>query len=124
MKKTLLSLLFLLSAAGSALAAALPPLPDSVARQLAPRGFYQRHFSLPARPRGIAARRHRRANRARAAFATSTRRGDGRVLNKLWQNPPQTNLGMLFPEGKGPVSGQTWAYIIPNTARWAAAEGR
>jgi uncharacterized membrane-anchored protein len=36
----------------------------------------------------------------------------GRVLNKLWNNPPQTNLGMLFPANYGPVSDGTWAYII------------
>ena len=36
----------------------------------------------------------------------------GRVLNKLWHNPPQTNLGMLFPANYGPVSDGAWAYII------------
>ncbi len=36
----------------------------------------------------------------------------GRVLNKLWHNPPQTNLGMLFPAASGPMSDGAWAYII------------
>ncbi len=36
----------------------------------------------------------------------------GRVINKLWNNPPRTNLGMLFPANYGPVSEGVWAYII------------
>jgi uncharacterized membrane-anchored protein len=36
----------------------------------------------------------------------------GRVLNKLWHNPPQTNLGMLFPADRGPMSDGNWGYII------------
>jgi len=35
-----------------------------------------------------------------------------RVLNKLWHNPPQTTLGMLFPANRGPLSDSSWAYII------------
>jgi len=36
----------------------------------------------------------------------------GYVLNKLWHNPPQENLGMLFPDSLGPLSENNWAYII------------
>ena len=36
----------------------------------------------------------------------------GYVLNKLWKNPPQANLGMLFPDSIGPMSRGNWAYII------------
>jgi len=34
------------------------------------------------------------------------------VMHKLWQNPPQESLGMLFPEDRGPVSDNNWAYLI------------
>jgi uncharacterized membrane-anchored protein len=34
------------------------------------------------------------------------------VMHKLWQNPPQESLGMLFPENLGPVSDDSWAYLI------------
>ena len=36
----------------------------------------------------------------------------GYVLHKLWHNPPQPNLGMIFPDSLGPVSEHNWAYII------------
>lgn len=36
----------------------------------------------------------------------------GYVLHKLWHNPPQENLGMLFPDSVGPLSKANWAYII------------
>lgn len=34
------------------------------------------------------------------------------VMHKLWHNPPQESLGMLFPEDRGPVSDNNWAYLI------------
>ena len=34
------------------------------------------------------------------------------VMHKLWHNPPQESLGMLFPENRGPVSDNNWAYLI------------
>jgi len=36
----------------------------------------------------------------------------GYVLHKLWHNPPQPNLGMLFPDSVGPLSKNNWGYII------------
>ncbi len=35
-----------------------------------------------------------------------------RVMHKLWHNPPQESLGMLFPADRGPVSEGTWGYLI------------
>lgn len=35
-----------------------------------------------------------------------------RVMHSLWHNPPQESLGMLFPENRGPVSDNNWAYLI------------
>jgi uncharacterized membrane-anchored protein len=34
------------------------------------------------------------------------------VMHKLWHNPPQESLGMLFPLDRGPVSDSVWAYLI------------
>lgn len=34
------------------------------------------------------------------------------VMHKLWHNPPQESLGMLFPEDRGPMSNGTWGYLI------------
>ncbi len=34
------------------------------------------------------------------------------VMHKLWQNPPQESLGMLFPADQGPVTDNSWAYLI------------
>jgi uncharacterized membrane-anchored protein len=34
------------------------------------------------------------------------------VMHKLWHNPPQESLGMLFPIDRGPVSDSSWAYLI------------
>ncbi|MDJ0365009.1 DUF2167 domain-containing protein [Hymenobacter sp. H14-R3] len=34
------------------------------------------------------------------------------VMHKLWRNPPQESLGMLFPEDRGPMSDNTWGYLI------------
>ncbi len=35
-----------------------------------------------------------------------------RVMHKLWHNPPQESLGMLFPTDRGPMSDNTWGYLI------------
>ena len=35
-----------------------------------------------------------------------------RVMHKLWHNPPQESLGMLFPASLGPVSEGAWGYLI------------
>ncbi|RZL15457.1 MAG: DUF2167 domain-containing protein [Hymenobacter sp.] len=35
-----------------------------------------------------------------------------RVLTTYWHNPNGTSLGMLFPQGKGPLDDQSWAYVI------------
>lgn len=34
------------------------------------------------------------------------------VLHKLWHNPPQANLGILFPVGSAPLADNTWGYVI------------
>ena len=34
------------------------------------------------------------------------------VLHKLWHNPRQTNLGMLFPTDAAPMGAKSWGYII------------
>jgi uncharacterized membrane-anchored protein len=34
------------------------------------------------------------------------------VMHKLWHNPPQESLGMLFPVDRGPMTDSTWAYLI------------
>jgi len=34
------------------------------------------------------------------------------VLHKLWHNPPQANLGMLFPLDATPLGAKNWGYII------------
>jgi uncharacterized membrane-anchored protein len=35
-----------------------------------------------------------------------------RVMHRLWRNPPQESLGMLFPADRGPMSDGTWGYLI------------
>lgn len=35
-----------------------------------------------------------------------------RVMHKLWHNPPQKSLGMLFPTNYGPLSDNCWAYLV------------
>jgi uncharacterized membrane-anchored protein len=35
-----------------------------------------------------------------------------RVMHKLWHNPPQESLGMLFPEDRGPMSEANWGDLI------------
>lgn len=35
-----------------------------------------------------------------------------RVMHKLWHNPPQESLGMLFPTNYGPLSDNCWAYLV------------
>ena len=116
MKKTLRSLLLLLSVAASARAAPpTPPAgPDSVARELAVRdsinGTFHYQRGRVVLPGGIGELTVPRGFR----YLDSTQ--SGRVLNKLWHNPPQTNLGMLFPDDKGPVSGMSWGYIIEYNA--------
>lgn len=34
------------------------------------------------------------------------------VLHKLWHNPPQANLGMLFPLDATPLGAKNWGYLI------------
>ncbi|MGI4873352.1 MAG: DUF2167 domain-containing protein [Janthinobacterium lividum] len=65
--------------------------------------YQQGHLTLPGGigeltvPRGF-----RYLDSAQASF----------VLHKLWHNPPQSNLGMLFPADRGPLDDSTWAYTI------------
>ncbi|SHI63322.1 Uncharacterized membrane-anchored protein [Hymenobacter daecheongensis DSM 21074] len=35
-----------------------------------------------------------------------------RVLTKYWRNPDGTSLGMLFPQAKGPLDKDSWAFIV------------
>ena len=65
--------------------------------------YQQGHLTLPGGigeltvPRGF-----RYLDSAQASF----------VLHKLWKNPPQPNLGMLFPADRGPLDDSAWAYTI------------
>ncbi|WP_198173011.1 DUF2167 domain-containing protein [Hymenobacter ginkgonis] len=116
MKKPLFKLFLLLFAAGTAVAAprpkpALKPVAvDSAALYRAYADsvngtfhYQQGHITLPGAvgeltvPRGF-------------RYLDSTQ--SGYVLHKLWHNPPQENLGMLFPENVGPLSEANWAYIV------------
>lgn len=116
MKKTLLSLiLFLFTAAGWAAKPEPVPSPkpaavDSAALYRAYTDsidnsfhYQQGHISLPGDigeltvPPGF-------------RYLDSTQ--SGRVLHKLWHNPPHPSLGMLFPLHKGPMSEGNWGYII------------
>ena len=117
MKKTLLPLLFLLlSAAG--LAAKPKPTPppqpvaavdsaalyrayaDSINNSL---HYQQGHISLPGGVGELTVPQ---------GFRYLDSAQSGYVLHKLWHNPPQASLGMLFPASKGPLSENNWGYII------------
>lgn len=120
MKKTLLSVLFLLLGAGPLLARPTPPkpapkpkvaaMPDSAAvfqayvDSVNATFHYQTgHIVLPG---GIGELTVPRGFR----YLDSTQ--SGYVLHKLWHNPPQANLGMLFPDDAAPLAKKSWGYIV------------
>jgi len=117
MKKTLLPLLFLLLSATGLVAKPKPTPPPKPAAPVDSAALYrafadsvndsfhfqQGHISLPG---GIGELTVPKGFR----YLDSTQ--SGYVLHKLWHNPPQTNLGMLFPASKGPLSESNWGYII------------
>ncbi|MGI4835439.1 MAG: DUF2167 domain-containing protein [Janthinobacterium lividum] len=117
MTKTLLSLLFLLLSAAGLAAKPKPTPPPKPAAAVDSAALYrayadsinnslhyqQGHISLPGGigeltvPKGY-------------HYLDSTQ--SGYVLHKLWHNPPQANLGMLFPLNRGPLSENNWGYIV------------
>ncbi|RZK24247.1 MAG: DUF2167 domain-containing protein [Hymenobacter sp.] len=114
MKKPVLSFLLLLLAAATTLAKPAPKpaakpkgAVDSVALYRAAIDSIQRtltyqtgHLTLPGGHRQLAGYRYLDSAQSR------------RVLTKYWHNPDGTSLGMLFPNDKGPLDEQGWAYVI------------
>ncbi len=111
MNKPVSSLLFLLLAAAPALAAPRSPaLPDSAARQQVVVDsingsfrYQQGHVVLPGGMGELTVPR---------GFRYLDSAQSNRVLHQLWHNPAHTNLGMLFPASRGPVSAGSWGYVI------------
>ena len=117
MKKTLLPLLFLLLSAATLAAKPKPTPPPKPAAAVDSAALYRAfadsvnnsfHYQQGkiALPGGVGELTVPKGFR----YLDSTQ--SGYVLHKLWHNPPQANLGMLFPDSKGPLSDKNWGYII------------
>ncbi|MGI4739464.1 MAG: DUF2167 domain-containing protein [Janthinobacterium lividum] len=111
MNKPVSSLLFLFLTAAPALAAPRPPaLPDSATRHQfvvdsinGSFRYQQGHVVLPGGTGELTVPR---------GFRYLDSAQSNRVLHQLWHNPAHTNLGMLFPASRGPVSNGSWGYVI------------
>ena len=113
MKRILLSLLGGLTLATAAVAGPAPAAPDTAALRLAYHAYrdsvnnslhYQTgHIVLPG---GIGELQVPRGFRYLDSAQSRT------IITDVWHNPDGRCLGMLFPEGKGPLGADTWAYVI------------